>query len=75
MLCTRCAISKEIRPKLAPGFPVSRPQHEWARLGRLICEQCGGILPVGQPRPDAQAKALQLARFGLSTDGDTLLEP
>ena len=49
--------------------------HEWKRLGRLICKRCGLILPPVRCDSDHSSKATQLARFGLRTDGDTILEP
>lgn len=49
--------------------------HEWNRLGRLICKRCGLVLPPLSCDSDDSSKSDQLARFGLRTDGDTILEP
>ena len=75
MLCPRCSISSTVAPVVIRRLPASLWDHGWTRLGRLICERCGGILPVTSPDPDPSSKATQLARFGLRTDGHTLLEP
>jgi len=75
MLCSRCQTDGGAVAAAAYRPGVVGLTHEWNRLGRLICRRCGQILPPVKPDLDHSSKATQLARFGLRTDRDTILEP
>lgn len=75
MLCSHCSEAERAAPSQLARLRPTRLDPAWTRLTRLICHRCGAVLPGPRPDPDPSAKASQLARFGLRTDGDTLLEP
>jgi hypothetical protein len=77
MLCLRC----EALSDRAAGVRTSRAQagNHWGgteteRLSRMLCRQCGAVLPVQDPSERLLDKLSQLARFGLVAEG-TLLAP
>jgi hypothetical protein len=75
MLCSRCSSSPP-RPTVAiPRLRAAGTSGDWTRLSRLICENCGGVLPALRPTSDRTVKEWKLTRLGLRTDGHTLLEP
>jgi hypothetical protein len=77
MLCLRCEAASERQTAIRTSRVEAR--HRWGgvaaeRLSRVLCRQCGAVLP----EPDAGARLLdklsQLARFGLVAEV-TLLAP
>jgi len=73
MLCRRCE-----RPlgsaRLLSCWPA--PQRVWGagRLGDLLCDRCGAVLPTGLVTERLIAKLSQLGRFGLAGSPKPLLE-
>ena len=77
MLCLRCeALSDR---QTAVRTPRTEAGTRWGgseseRLSRMLCRQCGAVLPANDPAERLLDKLSQLARFGLVAEG-TLLAP
>lgn len=72
MLCMRCEC-RPWSPRLVRfAVPASRV---WGlhRLGELVCERCGAVLPAELVTERLLGKLLQLDRFGLAGGAKPLL--
>lgn len=67
MLCSRCE-QGDRRGARRPHSPAPE------RLNRVLCHQCGAVLPAEDPGERLLDKLSQLARFGLVAEA-TLLTP
>lgn len=77
MLCLRCEASGDHQSAVRPHRAEVR--HRWGgagaeRLSRILCRQCGAVLPAQDAGERLLDKLSQLARFGLVAEV-TLLAP
>ena len=77
MLCLRCEASSERQSTVRTNRTEAR--HRWGgaaaeRLSRVLCRQCGAVLPELDAGERLLDKLSQLARFGLVAEV-TLLAP
>lgn len=77
MLCLRCEALSDRQATVRTNR--AQAGHGWGgteteRFSRMLCRQCGAVLPVQDPAERLLDKLSQLARFGLVAEG-TLLAP
>jgi len=77
MLCLRCEALGDRQASVRTNRTEAR--HRWGgvgaeRLSRVLCRQCGAVLPMHDAGEHLLDKLSQLARFGLVAEV-TLLAP
>ena len=74
MICERCRSLNDKHPARQGRRGWREPLHG-DPLPMPLCTSCGTLVSASDPLQTMLSKLAQLARFGLDSEGRTLLEP